>query len=304
MNANRSNGRELRGSMTAMVTPFTHGEIDWERIGPLVDRQIEGGTDWLVVSGTTGETPTMTHEEDRELLKAVLDHVSGRCHVMAGTGSNCTREAVASTKAAAAIGAEAALVVTPYYNRPTQEGLFRHYVEVAKAADLPIVIYNVPVRTGVSIENETILRLHDARPNIVAVKDAGGKPENATELRTRSDIVVLSGDDSLTWPFMSRGAVGVISVISNLCPDLMKSLVTAALSGDTAAATKAHAKVKDLADALARFGPNPIPIKTAMAIAGLLDDEFRLPLCPLATAARDEIEGILRRHGVLDAVAL
>lgn len=303
MNARRTDGRELRGSMTALVTPFSHGDIDWPRIGPLVDRQIDGGTDWIVVSGTTGESPTLTHTENQRLLEAVLDHAAGRCGVMAGTGSNCTTEAVAATEAAASFGADAALVVAPYYNRPTQDGLFRHYAEIAQATDLPIVLYNVPFRTGVNIENETILRLHDACPNVVAVKDASGKPENATELRGRSEIIVLSGDDSLTWPFLSRGATGVISVISNLWPELMKSLVDAALAGDTASATRFHGRVKVLAEGLGRLGPNPIPIKTAMAFAGLVEEEFRLPLCPLDATARQEIEGILHRSWALEPVA-
>lgn len=304
MTTRATTSSELRGSMTAMVTPFSCGEVDFARVEALVERQIEAGTDWIVVSGTTGESSTMSAAENQRLLRAVIETAAGRCHVMAGTGSNCTEETMKTTKKAADLGAEAVLVVTPYYNCPTQAGLFRHYFEVAKASTLPLVLYNVPFRTGVNLENDTIVRLADACPTIVAVKDASGKPENATELRSRCGITILSGDDKLTWPFMSRGAVGVISVLGNLCPELMKSLVTAALDGDTAKATAIHAKVESLAEALGTFGPNPIPIKTAMAVAGLLEDEFRLPLCPLDATARTEIESVLHQHNVLEPVSL
>jgi 4-hydroxy-tetrahydrodipicolinate synthase len=290
----------LRGSMTALITPFRNGEVDWPRLEELVDRQIEGGTDWLVPLGTTGETPTLTDEERGRILESVIARAAGRCPVMAGTGSNCTAATVEHTKRAALLGVDAALVVAPYYNRPTQEGLYRHFAALAEAVDLPIVLYNVPARTGVTISNDTIVRLREGFANIVAIKDATGNLDAMTDLSARCDIAVLSGDDSLTWPFMALGAVGVVSVLANLHPDLMKSLVSAALEGNMAAALQYHRKVYDLATGIGRYGPNPLPIKTAMAVAGLIAEEFRLPLCPLDGDAREGIARVLRRHEILE----
>jgi 4-hydroxy-tetrahydrodipicolinate synthase len=289
----------LRGSMTALITPFRGGEVDWPRLEALVDRQVEGGTDWLVPLGTTGETPTLTEKEREKVLESVIARAAGRCPVMPGTGSNSTAVTIEHTKRAAAMGVDAALVVAPYYNRPTQEGLYRHFAAVAEAVDLPIVLYNVPARTGVTISNDAIVRLREGFANVVAIKDATGNVEAMTDLAVRCDIAVLSGDDSLTWPFMALGAVGVVSVIGNLHPVLMKSLVTAALEGDMAAAVEDHRKVYDLATGIGRYGPNPLPIKTAMAVAGLIEEEFRLPLCPLDGDAREGIARVLCRHEVL-----
>jgi len=220
--------------------------------------------------------------------------------VMAGTGSNDTAATVEHTKLAASMGVEAALVVAPYYNRPTQEGLYRHFAAVAEAVELPVVLYNVPARTGITISNDTIVRLREGFPNIAAIKDATGSVEAMTDLAVRCDIAVLSGDDPLTWPFMALGAVGVVSVISNLHPTLMKSLVTAAFEGNVPAALHCHRKVYDLAMGIGRYGPNPVPIKTAMAVAGLIAEAFRLPLCPLDADAREGIQRVLRRHEVLE----
>lgn len=292
----------VRGSMTALVTPFRNGEVDWACVDALVDRQIEGGTDWLVALGTTGESPTLSPAEREKLIDAVLARAHGRCPVMVGTGSSSTRETVDRTRQAAAAGADAVLVVAPCYNRPTQDGLFHHFAAVAEATDLPVVLYNVPARTGVDIDTDVVVRLRESRRNIVAIKDASGRLDRVTGLRSRCDIDVLSGDDSLTWPFLSLGAVGVISVIGNLDPALAKSLVTAAIEERMSDALRIHRKVYDLAIALGRFGPNPIPIKTAMAAAGLCRAEFRLPLCPLGEDARAAIERILRRQELLERV--
>jgi len=290
----------LRGAMTALITPFRNGEVDWPRLEALVDRQIEGGTDWLVPLGTTGEAPTLTEEERQKILETVIARVKGRCPVMAGTGTNNTAATVEHTMRAGAMGLDAALVVAPYYNRPTQEGLYRHFAAVAEAVDLPIVLYNVPARTGVIISNDTIVRLREGFANIVALKDATGNLEAMTDLSARCDIAVLSGDDSLTWPFMALGAVGVVSVLANLHPGLMKSLVSAALEGNMAAALLCHRKVYDLATGIGEYGPNPLPIKTAMAVAGLIAEEFRLPLCPLDGEAREGIARVLRRYEILE----
>jgi 4-hydroxy-tetrahydrodipicolinate synthase len=294
------NTTEVRGSMVALVMPFRNGEVDWPCLDALVDRQVEGGTDWLVALGTTAESPTLTKTEREKSLEAVISRAAGKCSVMAGTGSNNTVEAVNRTKQAASAGANAALVVAPSYNRPTPEGLFRHYAKVAESTDLPIVLYNVPTRTGVNIDNDVVVRLRERFSNIVAIKDATGSVNHVTDLLGRCDIAVLSGDDALTWPFMALGAVGVISVIANLCPPLMKSMVAAGLAGSAPAAQEVHRKVYDLAMGIGRYGPNPLPIKTAMAVNGLLADEFRLPLCPVNAEARAGIEAVLRRHELLE----
>jgi 4-hydroxy-tetrahydrodipicolinate synthase len=289
--------------MTALVTPFRDGEVDFAAIEKHVDRQIDGGVDWLVPCGTTGESPTLAESEHERILETVVARAAGRRPVMAGTGTNNTTTTIRCTRRAAEFGASAALIVTPYYNRPTQEGLFRHYAAVAESAELPIVLYNVPVRTGVHLTNDTVVRLREKFPHIVALKDASGTVDNITDLLARCDITVLCGDDALTLPMMSLGAVGVISVLSNLVPALMKSLVDAAASGNFAAARMYHRKVHDLAVGLARFGPNPVPIKTAMAARGMIREEFRLPLCPLDTESRTGVERLLRRHEVTEKAA-
>lgn len=293
---------QVCGAMTALVTPFRDGQVDWPCVDALVDRQVENGTDWLVPLGTTGESPTLTRIEHDAVLDAVLARSAKRCPVMAGTGSNNTAETVERTKHAGKAGANAALVVTPCYNRPTPEGLFRHFATVAESTDLPIVLYNVPARTGVNLDNDVVVRLREAFPNIVALKDATGNVDHLTDLRSRCDIAVLSGDDSLTWPVIALGAVGVVSVIANLVPSLMKALVVAGLAGEVAAALAIHRKVYDLAIGIGRFGPNPLPIKTAMAVAGLMAPEFRLPLCPLDAQAHAGIERVLGRHEILKKV--
>lgn len=296
--------KPIQGSMTALVTPFHGGEIDWACVDRLVDRQIEEGTDWLVPCGTTGESPTLTADEHDRLLEAVIARADGRLPVMAGTGTNATAETIRRTHSAAAAGADAALIVTPYYNRPTEEGLFHHYAAIADAVELPMVLYNVPFRTGVSISNDVVVRLRDHYPHMVALKHATGSVDGVTELLSRCDITVLSGDDSITWPLMALGARGVISVISNLRPALMKSLVEAALSGVGESAKRLHGEVHTLAATLGRFGPNPIPIKTAMAIHGLCNEEFRLPLCPMESAARTTLERLLRRTAERESVTI
>ena len=290
----------VSGAMTALVTPFRDGQIDGEALDGLVERQIDGGIDWLVPCGTTGESPTLTDAEHQRVLEAVLTKTAGSCRVMAGTGTNCTAETVRRTRHAKKAGANAALVVAPYYNRPSPEGLYRHFAETAGSCDLPIVLYNVPARTGVQIGNDDVVRLREAFPNIVAIKHATGSVDGVTELLSRCDIAVLSGDDPLTWPLMAMGAVGVVSVISNLLPALVKSLVSAALQGNSAAALRLHRRVHEVAVELGRYGPNPVPIKTALAIAGLIREEFRLPLCPVDAEARAAIERAVRQQEIAE----
>lgn len=289
---------KIRGSITALVTPFRNGQVDGEALDRLVDRQVAAGTDWLAVCGTTGEAPTLTEQEQEEILARVRARSKGRCPVMAGTGTYDTASTIRRTRRAAELGAQAALIVTPYYNRPTQAGLFQHFAAVARETTIPIVLYNVPVRTGTHLANDTIVRLRRDFPAIAAIKDASNSTEHMTELLTRCDIDVLCGDDALTLSMMAQGAIGVISVISNLLPQLMKSLVTAIDAGDLQSARGYHRKISDLTHGLARCGPNPLPIKTAMALRGLVKEEFRLPLCPLEADLRTAIQELLRRHEV------
>lgn len=286
------------GTFTALVTPLRNNQVDWPTLNALVERQIEAGVAGVVPCGSTGESATLSRNEHQHIIEAVVQRVAGRCKVLAGSGSSSTNEAIVLAQHAAAAGADAVLVVTPYYNRPTQEGLFRHYVALAEAVDLPIVLYNVPARCGVDLLNETILRLRQRHENIVAIKDASGGVDRVAELVARSDIAVLSGDDSLTLPLMALGAIGVISVISNLVPSWMKELVAAA-DNDLASARRWHHKTCSLADEIGRLGPNPVPIKTAMALKGLLAEEFRLPLCPLDGDKRGAVERALRRHEII-----
>lgn len=298
----RTRRTELTGVMTALVTPFRGGDVDLPALKALVDRQIDGGVDWLVPLGTTGETPTLSRQERSAVMNAVIETSAGRRPVMVGTGCNSTAETIEATRLAKKVGADAALIVTPYYNRPPQEGLYRHFAAVADAVDIPIVLYNVPARTGVTLGNDVVIRLVERYPHVRAIKDATGALGAASDLLARCRIAVIAGDDALTWPFVSIGAVGVISVLSNLAPSLMKSLVDTARRGDLAAVRPLHQKVNAIAEGIGRFGPNPIPIKTAMAIAGLIEEAFRLPLCPVDPPARSAIEQILRRHECLEAV--
>lgn len=290
--------KALRGVVTALVTPFRNGEVDWPRLDALVDRQIDAGIDWVAPLGTTGESPTLADKEHERVAQRVIERAAGRCGVMVGAGSNCTAKTIATARRAAGLGADAVLLVTPYYNRPTQEGMFAHFSAVASAVDVPIMLYNVPMRTGVTLSNDTVVRLREKHANIAAIKDATGNVDGLTDLVSRCDITVLSGDDTLTWPMMALGAVGVVSVISNLVPALMKSLVAAAASGDLPVALGVHRRVYDLAAGIGKFGPNPVPIKTAMAMAGLIEEEFRLPLCAMDAADREGIERVLRRHEI------
>ncbi|MCI0493328.1 MAG: 4-hydroxy-tetrahydrodipicolinate synthase [Planctomycetes bacterium] len=292
------NDVNIRGSITALVTPFRNGQVDGDALDRLVDRQIAAGTDWLAACGTTGEAPTLTEEEQETILTRVLARSNGRCPVMAGTGTYDTASTVRRTRRAAELGAQAALIVTPYYNRPTQAGMFQHFAAIAKETTIPIVLYNVPARTGVHLANDTVVKLRKEFPSIVALKDASNSTEHVTDLLARCDIDVLCGDDALTLAMMAQGAVGVISVLSNLLPQLMKSLVSAAASGQFDAARAHHRRVSDLAHGLARCGPNPLPIKTAMAMCKLIQEEFRLPLCTLDAEQRTAIQQLLRRHEV------
>ena len=290
------------GTLTAMITPFKDGQIDYDRLTQQVHRQIDHEIDGLVPMGTTGESPTLNHEDHRRVIEHVVKTVAAadtaiKPTIVAGTGSNSTTEALELTQHAKQVGADAALMVNPYYNKPTQEGLYRHFMTVADAVDLPIVLYNIPGRTSITMSPATVARLA-AHPNVIAVKEATGSMDIASEIASLCDITILSGDDSLTLPLISVGGKGVISVLSNLIPDRVKELVNHAMTGDHETARKLHLELFPLFKGMF-VETNPIPIKTAMAMCGLDTGELRLPLCEMSLDNRQALEQLLRQHDVL-----
>ena len=286
------------GTLVALVTPFKNGQVDYAAIERLVDWHVEQGTDGLVPVGTTGESPTVSVEEHEKIIEVVVRRAAGRVPVIAGAGANATAEAIELTRFAKKVGADASLQVCPYYNKPTQEGLYRHFAAIAEAVDLPMVLYNIPGRTGVSMAPETVARLA-AIPQVVAIKEATGLMDQTSEILSRCRLTVLSGDDSLTLPLMALGAQGVISVVANLVPKDVKRLTEAMRAGNLAAAQEAHRKLFPLCRVLF-IETNPIPIKTAMKWAGLLEsDEKRLPLTDLAPASADALRKTMKAYGLL-----
>ena len=275
----------FRGTFTALVTPFRNGGIDVSAYERLIETQIAAGITGIVAVGTTGESPTLSPEEREQVIRLAVTSAKKRCIVLAGTGSNSTHHAVADTKTAEKLGADGALLVAPYYNKPSQEGLFRHFKTIANATSLPIMLYNIPGRCGVDIGPDTVVRLATECRNIVSIKEASGSVERVSELRARlpEAFTILSGDDSLTLPFMSVGAVGVVSVASNLFPAEICALVRAFESGDVTQGEKLHCKLFPLFKALF-IEPNPVPIKTALNWRGAISGECRLPLCEMTDA--------------------
>jgi 4-hydroxy-tetrahydrodipicolinate synthase len=275
----------FRGTFTALVTPFRNGDIDGGALEQLVEAQIAAGITGVVAVGTTGESPTLTHEERELVIRRCIDIGRGRCSVLAGTGSYSTRDAIEATQAAEKLGANGALVVAPYYNKPSQEGLFRHFKSIAAATALPVVLYNIPGRCGVDIGADTVVRLAETCGNIVSIKEASGSVERVSELRSRlpESFTILSGDDSLTLPFMAVGAVGVVSVASNLYPAQVCALVRAYQNGDIKTAETTQRRMFRLFKDLF-IEPNPVPAKTALAWRGVMSSEVRLPLCEMAPA--------------------
>ena len=280
--------RQFTGSYTALVTPFRRGAVAFDELRKLVEFQIKSGIDGLVPVGTTGESPTVTHEEHLDLIRCTIEAARGRVPVIAGTGSNSTHEAIVMTKVAAEAGADGLLLVAPYYNRPTQEGLFRHFSALAEVTDKPIVLYSIPGRCGVEISVGVIERLRAKYPHVAHVKEAGGSVDRVDQIvqALGDSVTVLSGDDSLTLPFMAVGAKGVISVVSNYFPREVTKLAALALAGEYAKARALHRRLYPLFKTFF-IESNPSPIKFAMARAGLIgSDEVRLPLCPLSDANR------------------
>ena len=285
------------GTMVALATPFADGEVDWKRLDELVEFQLASGTDGIVPMGTTGESPTLSHPEHEKVIEAVVKRVAGKVPVVAGTGSNATSEAVRLTQAARKAGADASLQVNPYYNKPTQPGLYAHFKAVAEQGGLPVVLYNIPGRCGIALTVETICRLAELK-NVVAVKEATGILDMSSEIAVNSGLTILSGDDSLTLPIMSVGGVGVISVAANIVPGEVRKLTSAMLAGDIAKATAQHKKLFKLFKTMF-IETNPIPVKTSLALMGKCREEFRLPMCPMSADNKERLIAVLKEYALL-----
>jgi len=272
----------FRGTFTAVVTPFRNGNVDFAALEKLIEAQIAAGITGIVAVGTTAESPTLTHDEKHEIIQRTIKIAKGRCQVIAGAGTNSTRDSIDAAKFAEKAGADGALLVAPYYNKPSQEGLFRHFKAIADATKLPVMLYNIPGRCGVDILPDTVIRLAQNCRNIVSIKEASGSVERVAELRRRlpNEFTILSGDDGLTLPFMAVGAAGVVSVFSNLFPSEMCALVRACESGDFKSAEDLQRKMGPLFKDLF-IEPNPVPAKTALAWRGAISFEVRLPLCEM-----------------------
>jgi 4-hydroxy-tetrahydrodipicolinate synthase len=294
----KTKGEQFAGLTVALVTPFRNGEIDFDDLRKLVEWHVGQGTDCLAPVGTTGESPTLDHEEHERVIAAVIETARGRIKIMPGTGSNSTREAIRLTRFAKKTGSDGALMVGPYYNKPTQEGYFRHFAAVAEAVDLPIVLYNIPGRTGSNILPETIARLAEI-PSIVAIKEATGSLDQASQIAVTTNLTILSGDDSLTLPLMSVGARGVVSVVGNIVPRDMKAMVSAFDAGKIEEAQRWHRKLFPLCRDLLGVATNPIPLKAAMKLLNRGSGELRLPMCALDATGEARVRKTLQEYGLL-----
>lgn len=290
----------MKGSIVAIVTPFKDGKVDEKKLAELVDFHVSNGTNGLLPCGTTGESPTLTHDEHERVVEICVEASNGRIPIMAGSGSNSTAEAISLTKHAAKVGADAALIVTPYYNKPTQEGLYRHFKAVAECSDLPIILYNIAGRTARNIEPDTMARLANDCKNIVGVKEASGSLDQMQTIKMLcpEDFLLLSGDDALTLPLLSIGGVGVVSVAANIVPKDIAGLVEAFNSNKFEEAKKMHYKLLPLVKALF-LETNPIPVKTAMSLMGLCSGEMRLPLCPMADSTLAKLKKVLADYNLI-----
>jgi len=286
------------GSLVALITPFAEGEVDFETLRELVNFQIESGIDGIVPVGTTGESPTLSHDEHQKVIEVVVKETAGRVPVIAGTGSNNTTEAIDYTNFAKSVGADGSLQVLPYYNKPTQEGLYRHFAAIAEAVELPMILYNIPGRCGVNMEPATIARLAKI-DNIVGVKEASGQLDQVSAIAVSCDLTILSGDDSLTLPIAAVGGKGVISVVANIVPTDVKAFTDTILEGDFATARQWHNKLFGLSKALLSLATNPIPIKAAMARLRMASAEMRLPLVNLSSEKQAQLDKILADYGLL-----
>ena len=284
--------------MTALITPFRDGQVDFDTLDELIEFQIEGGIDGIVPVGTTGECPTLSHDEHKKVIERVVKTVAGQVPVIAGAGSNSTAEAIELTAFAKKIGADATLQVDPYYNKPTQEGFYQHFKAIAEEVDLPIILYDIPGRCGAGMTVDTIVRLSEIE-NIVGIKDATGQMDHVSEIATRCNMTILSGDDSLTLPIAAVGGKGVISVVSNIAPADVKALTDAILESDFTSALKWHKKLFALSRGMLSLASNPIPVKAAMAMMNLSDEEMRLPLVPLEESKKTLLRKTLQEYGLL-----
>ncbi|MGD0571417.1 MAG: 4-hydroxy-tetrahydrodipicolinate synthase [Sedimentisphaerales bacterium] len=286
------------GAMTALITPFRDGQVDFDTLDELIEFQIEGGIDGIVPVGTTGECPTLSHDEHKKVIERVVKTVAGQVPVIAGAGSNSTAEAIELTAFAKKIGADATLQVDPYYNKPTQEGFYQHFKAIAEEVDLPIILYDIPGRCGAGMTVDTIVRLSEIE-NIVGIKDATGQMDHVSEIATRCNMTILSGDDSLTLPIAAVGGKGVISVVSNIAPADVKALTDAILESDFTSALKWHKKLFALSRGMLSLASNPIPVKAAMAMMNLSDEEMRLPLVPMEESKKALLRKTLQEYGLL-----
>ena len=289
----------FKGSMVALVTPFKNGKIDEKALKELVEFHIKNGTSALVPCGTTGESATLSYDEHDRVIELTIKYVNGRIPVIAGTGSNSTEEAIALTKHAKKAGADASLQVNPYYNRPTQKGLFLHFKAIADAVDIPIILYNIASRTGVNVEPETFAKLAEIK-NIIGVKEASGNLEQMARIRNicPKNFLLISGDDALTLPVMAIGGVGVISVVANIIPGDVAALCRAFDSSDLKKAEMLYYKMLNLVKAMF-IETNPIPVKTAMGMMKLIDPEMRLPLCEMLPENREKLSKALKEYGLI-----
>ena len=287
------------GAMVALITPFQDGEIDFETLDEIIEFQLNNGIDGIVPVGTTGESPTLSHEEHKEIIERVVKTVNGQVPVIAGAGSNSTAEAIELTAFAKKIGADATLQVGPYYNKPTQEGFYQHFKAIAEEVDLPVVLYNIPGRCGAGMTPDTIARLSEVE-NIVAIKEATGSLDQASEIAILCDITIISGDDSLTLPLASVGGKGVISVAANIVPADVKAMTDLILENDLVSARQWHKKLFTLCKNMLTLATNPIPIKAAMAMLNMASEELRLPMTPLEENKRAILKQTLKDYGLLN----
>ena len=289
----------LKGSIVALITPFDNGSLSEKDYVKLINYHLKNGTNGIVPGGTTGESPTLSHNEHKKIIEIAVKECKGKIPVIAGTGSNSTKEAVELSKFAEKAGSDAILVVTPYYNKPTQQGFYEHFKAIAEETDIPIILYNIPGRCGGSgLTPQTIAELSDIE-NIVAIKEATGSLDQASEIASRCDITILSGDDSLTLPLASVGGKGVISVVANIVPADVKAMTDLILESDLSSARKWHAKLFPMSKSLLSLATNPIPIKAAMKMLGLCSDEMRLPMTPLPKDHEKTLHTILKEYGLL-----
>jgi len=290
----------FKGAITAIVTPIKDDKVDYSSYEKLLNFQIKNKIDGILTCGCTGEPATLSYEEHKDLIKFTVDYVNKKIPVIAGTGSNNTKEAIELTEYAEKVGADAALLITPYYNKPTQKGLYLHYNEVAKSVSIPIILYNVPSRTGISIDPETVAKLSEIK-NIVGIKEASGSLDQVSKILTlvkREDFFVLSGDDSLTLPIISVGGKGVVSVASNIVPLEVSNMVEYALNGDFQNAQKLHIKLFPIFKILF-IETNPIPVKTCLSLMGMISPEWRLPLCGPSEENLEKIKKTIKEYGLI-----